>query len=274
MPGDDEIIIKRVTDPIVIKHTTEITKLQDLLKGNELLLEQTVREKANLEAENLNLKNEVQRKTATIQAFDKEKALLEDMYKKLNEADKLLIVQKEAEITKLRGQTEELTRTKNPDELLVKELTKVRLQFEELNLQHSLNMQELIEKKSNLAIGEEKIRKMTSDLENLNRMIADYQFEKVTGANELNLLRSKFKAAYTAEELSGYLNSAIDSFNSQVNTVDSAVNYIINGMDLDLKAQVYKDEQSRMMFTVADLASKSENSLSTIKISIRAVPKL
>jgi hypothetical protein len=41
---------------------------------------------------------------------------------------------------------------------------------------------------------------------------------------------------------------------------------------VDLKAQVYKDDQSRMRFAVADLGVKSENGLSSIKLSIRAVP--
>lgn len=270
MPGDDD---KNIRIPN-LKVTAEIKKLQDLLKGKDLLFEKTSRDKANLEAENLNLKNEIQQKASKIQAFDRERILIEEKFQKLNEANKKLITEKDSEIIRLKAQIEEISRSKNSDEHIVKELINTKLQFEELNLHNNIKMQELIETKSNLAIGQEKIRKMTYELENLNKIIADYQFEKAAAKNELDLLRSKFNTSFTAEDMSDYLNSAIDSFNSQVNTVDSTVNYVINGMDIELKAQVYKDDQRRMMLSSADIASKSDNSLSSIKFSIRAVPKL
>ena len=59
------------------------------------------------------------------------------------------------------------------------------------------------------------MRKMTLDLEQLNKLVADFQLDKATAKNELELLRTKIKSAYTPEELSVYLSSAIDSFNSQ-----------------------------------------------------------
>ena len=273
MPGDDgnNIIIP---DRKAIGELAEIKKLQGLLKEKDILFEKTSVEKANLVAENLNLKNEVQQKTIEVQNFGREKTLIEEKYKKMNELDKKIITEKDSEITRLKIQLEEISRTKNPDEQVFKDLINTKIQFQEVNLHNNMNMQELIETKSNLAIGEEKIRKMTYELENLNKIIADYQFEKFATKNELDLIRSKFKTSYTAEDLSDYLNSAIESFNSQVNIVDSEVNYVINAMDIELKAQVYKDDQSRMMLSSADIASKSDNSLSSIKFSIRAVPKL
>jgi len=66
----------------------------------------------------------------------------------------------------------------------------------------------------------------------------------------------------------------VDTFNMQENTSDPNVNYIINGLDLQLKAKLFKDDQDRMMLTGADVASKSENTISTLNISIRAVPKI
>ena len=273
MPGDDgnNIIIP---DRKAIGEIAEVKKLQDLLKEKDILFERTIGEKSNLKAENLNLKNEVQQKTIEVQDFARERTLIEEKYKKMNELDKRIITEKDSEIIRLKEQLENISRSKNSDEQVLKELINTKLQFQEINLRNNTNMQELIETKSNLEIGDEKLRKMTYELGNLNKIIADYQFEKVATKNELELIRSKVKASYTAEDMSDYLNSTIESFNSQVNTVDSEVNYVINAMDIELKAQVYKDDQSRMMLSSADIATKSDNSLSSIKFSIRAVPKL
>jgi len=67
----------------------------------------------------------------------------------------------------------------------------------------------------------------------------------------------------------------VDTFNMQENTSDPNVNYIINGLDLQLKAKLFKDDQDRMMLTGADVASKkTKTTISTLNISIRAVPKI
>lgn len=273
MPGDDGIKVNR-SDIKKIAEITRIKNLENALKEKENLYIKASEEKANLEAENLNLKNEARQKIKEVKDFTREKTLIEEKYTKMKELDKKIIADKEAEIARLKKQVEEISLSENTDKEVIKELTNTKIQLQEANLLNNMNLQELVEIRSNLAIKEEKLQKRNSEVENLNKIIADYQFEKVAAKNELELLKSKIKTAFTADDMSGYLNSTIESFNSQVNTVDSSVNYIINGMDVELKTQVYKDDQSRMMLSSADIASKNENSLSSIKFSIRAVPKL
>jgi len=271
--AEKEALISRNTALLAQKETLLVQRTNQLA-DKEALLVQATQTKTALEGENANLKHELVEKAAIIQASEREKAIISETYQKLADEHKTRLETKEKEISALRKQLEELAKTKNPDELLVKELTKTQLQFQQVDLQNKVNAQALIETKASLALREEQVGKMTLDLEQLRKLVTDYQLEKVTARNELELLRSKFKAAYSPEELSAYLGSAIESFNNQVNTTDPTVNYVINSMDVDLKTQVYKNDQSQVMFTPADIASKSENSLSSVKISIRAVPRL
>lgn len=90
---------------------------------------------------------------------------------------------------------------------------------------------------------------------------------------ELSAVREKVDTSYSAGELSEYLGSMIDDFNTNVNQSDLSLNYVINGMDVDLKAQVFKGENGGIKLSAADISSNSDSSLSTVKISIRAVPK-
>ncbi|MDR0887984.1 MAG: hypothetical protein LBM39_02215 [Candidatus Methanoplasma sp.] len=87
--------------------------------------------------------------------------------------------------------------------------------------------------------------------------------------------RKKLSNSYTPEDLSNYLSKVVDSFNTRP-VGDSAagvpVSYLINGMDVDLKTQVFTDGTD-LKFVTADPASNNSESMSTFKISIRAVPK-
>lgn len=265
---------KRIGDFKNIKEIADVNKLQEIIKENQRYLDQTIKEKSTIEAENLNLKNEIKQIKNKVGEFHREKSLIEEKYRKINDLDKRIIKEKDLEIMNLRKELEDRSFSENLDEKVVKDLTKTELKLEEMKLYNTINMQELVETKSMLEIKENKLERMTHEVENLNKIIADHQFEKVETKNELQRIKSKLKSSFTAEDMSGYLNTTIESFNNQVNTVDSSVNYVINEMDVDLKAQVFKDEQNGMMFSSADLASKSEDTLSTIKFSIRAIPKL
>jgi chromosome segregation ATPase len=93
--------------------------------------------------------------------------------------------------------------------------------------------------------------------------------------NERETTKKKLDNSYTPEDLSEYLSHVVDSFNSRSaedSTAGIPVSYLINGMDVDLKTQVFTDGKN-LKFVTADPASKSSDSMSTFKISIRAVPK-
>jgi uncharacterized protein (UPF0335 family) len=89
---------------------------------------------------------------------------------------------------------------------------------------------------------------------------------------ELRTVKSKVNNRYSSDDVSEYIGDMIDNFNSKATVRDSPVGYMVSNVDLELKAQVVKEGED-FMFMSADPESKSADSMSTIKISVRAVPK-
>ncbi len=272
MPGDDERIKRN--ELLIAKQTTEISRLQTEIKSKEVQLNTISQSKAALEGENTTLKTALDQKTGQIQSLEREKALLNEKYRALDVSSQKLAAEKDHELAKLKLQIEELSQTRNPDEVLIKELSASRIQLETLKQQSEVNTRTLIEAQADLALREAQAAKMTQEVADLNKLLADFQTSHASIRNELELLRGKIKSSYSPEELSSYLGDAIQSFNRQDHSEDPGVGYVINSMDIDLKTQIFSDQQNGVRFAPADLGTKSEQSLSSVKISIRAVPKL
>jgi exonuclease VII small subunit len=90
--------------------------------------------------------------------------------------------------------------------------------------------------------------------------------------NDLNTVKAKVNNLYSSDDLSEYLTGIIGKFNSQNIEGDAPVAYMVSNVDLELKAQVVKDGND-FKFMSADPETKSADSMSTIKISVKAVPK-
>ena len=86
-------------------------------------------------------------------------------------------------------------------------------------------------------------------------------------------LDKKMNTAYTAKDLSNYLNQVIKEFNDSKASDSQMATYVINNMDVDLKTRIYAEDGSNLKFCAPDITEKSEDSLSSIKISIQAIPK-
>lgn len=114
-----------------------------------------------------------------------------------------------------------------------------------------------------------KAQQATSD--ELQLLLAQTQERNTALQRENDLLTSKMNSSYTADDLAKYFNEAIDTFNGSMNNSAENVSYIINSMDVDLKAQVVKSN-GELRF-LCDPAASGQEVMSTIKISIRAVPK-
>lgn len=91
--------------------------------------------------------------------------------------------------------------------------------------------------------------------------------------NELNCLKKKIVTSYSTEDISSYLNQIIKDFNSSSLSDNNIATYVINNMDVDLKVRIYGDEKDSIRFTAPSITETTEDSLSSIKISIQAVPK-
>lgn len=115
------------------------------------------------------------------------------------------------------------------------------------------------------------LRSLRTDLKNQRALFQKMQEKVETLTVENKRLKEKIIQSFTAEELADYLNQTIDSFNKKVSTPDANVKYIIHSMDVDLKAQVYNDTSGILKFSAPTQTGTTE-SLSSIKISIRAVP--
>lgn len=86
-------------------------------------------------------------------------------------------------------------------------------------------------------------------------------------------LMKKMNTAYTAKDLSNYLNQVIREFNESSISDNGMATYVINNMDVDLKVRMYGDEKDQLRFSAPSITETNEDSLSSIKITIQAIPK-
>lgn len=270
MPNDEK---KKLVIP-EIKGKSNMKNIEEIINQKNIMYESVLLEKTKIEAENLTLKDEIKQKKNEVKDVFKEKSVIEERYLKMNQESQRQIKQKNVEIERLENQLEKIPTLNKTDEHLIKELMQTRIKFQEIDIKNNINVQELIQTKSKLNLNEERLQNANKQINDFREILVNQQKEKRDAKMELDIIKTKIKNAYSAVEMSDYLNSTIESFNSQVNTVDNSVNYIINGMDVDLKAQVYRDELNNMLLSGPDIGSKNEDNMSSIKFSVRAVPKM
>jgi Chromosome segregation ATPases len=114
---------------------------------------------------------------------------------------------------------------------------------------------------------------LKDNIASLSIMNSDLQSEIAVARKEVNEVQDKIKTSYTANDLSNYLSKTISDFNKNSESDEGFARYVINSMDIDLKAQVFHDENNNLKFCAPKIEKSTENSLSSIKISIRAIPK-
>ena len=97
----------------------------------------------------------------------------------------------------------------------------------------------------------------------------DAQLRKMKA--ELDLTKKVVENSYTKEEVADYFGAIVNDFNTKTKTDAGDVDYVISTMDVDLKAQIYKENELKM--SGANVAQAGESGISSVKISIKAVPK-
>lgn len=90
--------------------------------------------------------------------------------------------------------------------------------------------------------------------------------------SELKGLKEKVKTSYSTKDVSDYLSQVISTFNESTASDNQYAKYVINNMDVDLKVRVYGDDKNSLRFTAPNVTETTEESLSSIKISIQAIP--
>jgi hypothetical protein len=77
--------------------------------------------------------------------------------------------------------------------------------------------------------------------------------------------------SYTTEEALDYFSSVLNNFNSKATKRSGNIEYVASAVEADLKFQSYKGDD--FLMTGVDVSEVGESGVSSVKISIKAVPK-
>lgn len=114
------------------------------------------------------------------------------------------------------------------------------------------------------------------------------EYEKYQDSKEeLDKLREQIRTSYSTDDISSFLNDTIKKFNDEHSSDSDIAHYVINSMDVELKVRIYDESKTdegkdssadsnaaqKLKFIAPAINETSEDSLSSIKITIQAVPK-
>lgn len=264
----EEPIIREKT---LIQWETEIRDLRRTLEDRDKLIKTLSDEKVSAINEKNNLLNDLEQKNSEISSLKADKLSLEQNYEgKLKIAiDSAL--QKDLEIAKLNSRIIELSQQGVTDKTLIADVESLHLKYEAIKKEAMIKDIELVGKRAEL-------NRLTAEKENLTRDYAALketylreQQEKNRYMQELSIINEKLMNSFTLDQMSNYFAEAIDSFNKNANSTNQSLDYVINEMDVELKTALSKNDTNEMVMTAPNIVN--ENAYSTVKFSIRAVPK-
>ena len=145
-------------------------------------------------------------------------------------------------------------------------------ELEDVRLRRDIAVNILAEQTAELATAKNQVTVAQIENDDLKERLIQETQTANAASRELQIIRQRVDLSFTASQLSGYLSRAIDNFNHEANAGDLSVNYIINGMEVTFKADLTKNDTGEMTLAAPSLTGGDE-SLSTIKFSITAIPK-
>jgi chromosome segregation ATPase len=148
----------------------------------------------------------------------------------------------------------------------------VTAEMEELRMKRDLTNKKLTELTAELARTLSEVSRLKLDNANLWEQITQEINAANRARNDLETIRQRVDVSFTAAQLAGYMSQAIESFNREANVGDLSVNYIINDMGVTFKVNLMKNDTGEMTLAAPPLSEGNE-SLSTIKFNISAIPK-
>lgn len=264
---------------------TDLVKLRAEVDQKNLLIASLSNEKTQLQAERQQLgdqlvsvrselaavKSESQASNLALQGQVSALTRQLDQGKAETSAVRSALVSREKELTELQGKYADLVARGSSNEELVKELADLRIQ-NEFHKTQILSRNQYYEQ---LSLELEKSRgdraRMQVERDGMEKVLQAEQGRRTALEQELNAVRGR--SEFSASDLSGYLNSAIDTFNSQVNLADSSVNYIISELQVDLKAGIGTRGGENLTMVAPSQTQLTEQGLSSFRFTIRAVPQ-
>ena len=236
----------------------DLSGLSDTLEERDEFIRKLSSEITELQSKNLDL--EVQ-----LAAAGSEKAPAEAM--KTASA-----VSASFSFTESRREIEELLESLEQGLSSAQVSTMVIAELEETRLKRDLAVRELTEQSA--ALAQAKIQAVEALIENAD--LKERVRKETQAASQalvaLEVIQQRVDLSFTASQLAGYMSQAIDSFNHEAQTGNLSVNYIINDMEVTFKASLTKNATGEMTLAAPSLSSGDE-SLSTIKFTIAAIPK-
>lgn len=168
---------------------------------------------------------------------------------------------------------------------MVADLKKAKEEYDEMN-------KALAEKTLDLASANVKLAAEKMEAEK-QRIAFEEEYKRYQESkDELDRLCAQIKTSYSTEDISSFLNETIKKFNEEHSSDSNVAQYVINSLDVDLKVRIYDDSQIKidengkiivnedapndkksLKFIAPGLNETTEDSLSSIKITIQAVPK-
>ena len=142
----------------------------------------------------------------------------------------------------------------------------------DLRLKRDLAVGQLAGLTDELAADKKQVAILHMENADLKERLAQQTQVANDASSELQIIKQRTDLSFTASQLSGYLSKAIDNFNYEANAGDLSVNYIINGMEMIFKASLTRNATGEMTLAAPSLTGGDE-SLSTVKLNITAIPK-
>lgn len=244
--------------------STEKTRL---LAEKEQLAEQLSVVKGSLEATKSELLSAAQAHKAELGSLAGQLEQRTSEIKSVN----MTLSSREKELAELKVKYAELVDKGSSKEAILTELSDLRIQ----NEFHKAQLLSRNQYFQQLTLDLEKFRaesaRMGAERDGMEKVLQAEQNKRALLEQELTSVRGR--AEFSSSELSGYLNNAIDTFNSQVNLADSSVNYIISELQVDLKAAIGTTGGSALTMVAPSQSQLTEQGLSSFKFTIRAVPQ-
>lgn len=193
------------------------------------------------------------------------KRRVEDLNKQLNTKD--------LKIQQLQEQINTELNEANVDEVLQKEFTLEKINNQVLTKNLDQNIARLVELEGENRLIQYEVTELRDELKNIRESYIKEQELRFDLENELKTVNERTQNAFEAVDVSHYFTHAINDFNKNVNNENNMVDYIINGIDIELKAYMGRTEDNKMLMSSPSLGSNNEETLSQLKFSIQAVPK-
>jgi chromosome segregation ATPase len=262
--------------PLIINKTQlelekDINDLNNKLTDQDRIIKTLSNEKTSLINEKNNLLSDLAQQNSEISALKADNLSRINAYEEKLKTLMDAAAQKDLEIANLNSRVIELARQGVSDKTLIADMENLNIKYEILKKETMVKDLELVSKRA-------ETNRLTAEKENLARDYASLkdsylqeQQEKTRYRQDLDLMNEKLKVSFTADEMSNYFSKAIDSFNKNINSANTSLNYVINEMDVELKTALSRNDTNEMLMTAPNIVN--ENAFSTVKFSIRAVPK-